>query len=127
MPSTLAGSSVSPGTRVKRTQTGFRHRSQAFGEAKRRRDVAAGGSAVGFGIRALDIEENEVDLGQVGFVRAIAQKSGGLDGRVQAHLLGAGEYPPGESALHHRLATRYGQPAAQGRMDGAKSPRRRST
>ena len=46
-------------------------------------------------------------------VGAVAEKAGGLDRRVQAHLLGGSQYPPGEGELHHRLAAGNGDAAIQ--------------
>ena len=68
-----------------------------------------------------------VDHRQVPLVDAITQKSGGLNRRMQAHLLGARENLSGEGKLHHGLAARYGQTPAELDRAVRSSPRRRST
>src|SRR6185369_9848306 len=88
-------------------------RGQPLCEAKRRLEITAGHPAVGGGVGTLDIEEKEVDGRQVRLIDPIAQKSGRLDGRMQAHLLGALEDAAGEGKLHHWLAARYGEATAK--------------
>src|SRR3954454_15470708 len=91
----------------------LRHGRQAFGEAKRRRHIAPGDAKIGLRIRALDVQEDQVDRGQIALVRAFTQETGGLHRGVQSHLPRALEYPAGKGDLHHRLAARNGQPATE--------------
>src|SRR6516164_2820016 len=96
MPSTLAGSSVSPGTSVKRAHTGLFNLARR--SAKRR---------VGARSRPVTV------LYVSGFVDAIAEKTRGFDRRVQTHFLGAGEDALSEGKLHQDFAARDCQPAIQ--------------
>ena len=89
MPSTFAGSSVSPGTSVKRTPYWLSNRRQALGKAQRRSQIPSGDRPICSWVRALDIEQDEVEDRQLSLVGAIAEKARGLDGGMQAESLGA--------------------------------------
>ena len=88
-------------------------RRKPFGEPQGRGEVAAGDGLVGVRIRALDVEQDEIDHREVVVVGPVAEEAGGLDRGVQAHFLGAGKDAAGEVALHHRLAARDREPAVE--------------
>ena len=52
---------------------------------------------------------DEVDVRQIRVVHAIPEKARRLDGRMQTHFLGAGEYPARERELNHGFAPRNGE------------------
>ena len=73
-----------PGTRVKRTQHGLAHLGQPFGEPQGRRELAAGNLAIGFRIRALDVEQDQIKARQEFVMCAMAEETGCLNCRVEA-------------------------------------------
>ena len=92
---------------------GLSDRGKPFGKSQRGREVPTGHGAVGLWIGALDVEQDEIESGEVPVVDAIAEKTRRLDRRMQAHLFGTGQDPACEGELHHRLAARDGQAAVK--------------
>ena len=96
-------------------------RSQPFGKAQGRSQLSTRHLAIGFRIRALDVEQHEVDAGQVSVIGAVTEKSRCFNCGVQAHTLGRGKYSSREAKLHHRLAARDGQAAIERTQRGRKA------
>ena len=113
---TSPGSSVQPGTRTKRTQTGWWRAASRRAKRERRGDAAAGHPPGDGRVERLDVEQDQVGGVQQLVVGAAAEVAGGVERGVQAELLRAGQDGPGERGLQQRLAAGDGQPAA-GRAD----------
>jgi hypothetical protein len=65
-------------------------------------------------VGAFDVEENKIENREKRIVGTIAQKARRFDGRVQAHLFGAGQNSLCKGKLHHGLAARNGESAVKG-------------
>ena len=88
---------------------GLAHRGEAFGETQRRSQITSGDRAIGFRIRALDVEQHEIEAGKIVVVAAVAEKTRRFDRSVEAHPLGPCQDSPREGELHHRLSAGDGQ------------------
>ncbi len=73
--SMLSGASVSPGTRTKRTQTGFPIALRRSAKRKVGSRSLPGQLSVGVGVAALDVQDHHVEVGEVCVVGARSQEA----------------------------------------------------
>ena len=111
--STLAGSSVRPGTSVKRTHDRLAHRGQPLRETQRRRQIAAGHLAIGFGIPALDIEQHQIELDRNSSSARSPRKPEVSIAVCRPIFLARRQDASREGKLHHRLAAGNRQAAVE--------------
>ena len=94
---------------------------QPFGESQSGGEFAAGYLAIGLGVRTLDVEQDEIDVGEILVVGPVAQKSRCFNGRMKAHLLGCGKDALGKCELHHDLTAGDSQARRQATAAPARS------
>ena len=82
--------------------------------------------AVGVGIAALDVEQHEIDVGEVVVVGARAEEARGVERGVQAHALGGREQPLVKPICTSGSPPEIVRPPPMARSAGAKSPSRRT-
>src|SRR5262249_39422996 len=76
---------------------------KAFGKAQGWRQITAGDRLVRVGVRALDIEQNQIENPKIGLVYAVTEKTGSFDRRMQTHVLRAGQDALSKGKLHQDL------------------------
>src|SRR5262249_10295777 len=99
---------------------------EPLGESQRRCEVGAGDTPVLVRVARLDVEQNEIDLLEIGVIRASPENARVIERGGQAQALGGRENTPREADLNKGLAAGYRQPAACSAKSGCKigEPRR---
>src|SRR5262249_25061963 len=87
-------------------------RREPLGETQRRCEVGTGDTTVCVWVARFDVEQNQVDLLEIGIIRAGAEKARRIKRGVQAEPLRGREYTSREAALNKGLAAGYCQPSA---------------